>query len=129
MGKGSFTSYLKPVQKDLHKAEAEVLKEASKHLVKKMRAKIKPMKHSGNLSKGLGYKLIIPAINVPKDPFALVGASSPGYHLHIIELGTKERRQSKTGKKTGKVKPTHFMTKTFHEEAGETKRILEGPWI
>jgi len=139
MAKGKFKSYLREVQKDLHGAEKEALKEASKHLVKSMKKKIRsrkkstpgqpPGKASGNLTKGLGYTIEMPAINMQHDPFALVGGHAPGYQLHLMELGTKERRQTTTGKSTGKVRPRPFIRPTFQEEANAVRDIMLKAWL
>ena len=127
-----FKSYLKEVEKDIEKAERKRIQAGAKHLVKVMKQKVNtkgrsapgqaPGKQSGSLKKGIGYKVI------DKD-LALVGASAPGYVLHLMELGTKERRQAKTSRKTGKIKPRPFMMPTFREEATEVERIMSEAWL
>lgn len=69
------------------------------------------------------------------DPYAVVGMSSPAYHAHLLEFGTKERTvknyRGKSGRavKVGKVTAKPFFAPTFEREAGAVEQILSGTWV
>jgi HK97 gp10 family phage protein len=124
MASAKFTSYLKSIEKDLVKAEYEVLKKASMHVRKKIAEKAKSMfrKQSGNLTKGIMW-------DRRGQHSTLVGVGSPAQHAHLLELGTVERKQKKSGRRVGKVTARPFILPTFEEELAAVKEILSEKWL
>lgn len=135
MAKGSgvvFKSWLKEVEKDINKSKRTKLGKAARHLVAVAKRKIRTRGVSApgsppgrgpnrNLIKGIGYKLI-------NNDLVIVGAARPGYHFHLLELGTKARFK-KDGKSTGKIEERPFLKPTFKEEADRVETILSQEWL
>ena len=129
-----YQSFVKDIIRDLGKEESKVLVAASKHVQKKMRAKVSnknrslpgqpPGLNSKNLRKGIRFE--IEKSYAGKRAF--VGIGSPAQHAHLLEFGTKERK-TKDGKNKGRVLPRPFVFKTFDEEQNEIQRIMSEPWL
>lgn len=119
----SYTSFTKDVFKDLEKAEQEVIKEACIHVRDKMKDKAKILfkKKSGNLIKGLSYKIL------DRDT-ALVGPGPKAYHAHLLELGTVVRK-TKKGFVKGQIKKKPFIIPTLIEETPAVMNIMRKQWI
>ena len=93
-----YQSFVKDVFKDIVAVEKEVLKDAAKHVQKKMKEKVSkrgrsfpgapPGLKTGNLKKGIKY-------DIRDRDNALVGLGPPAHHGHLLEFGTKIRTTKK----------------------------------
>jgi HK97 gp10 family phage protein len=121
--KMQFTSYLNDIEKDLRKAEFTARKKAAAHVRKKMIEKIKTLfkKRTGNLLKGIRYE--------HEDKSTFVGVGRPASHAHLLELGTRERTVTSTGKSVGKITKKPFILPTFEEESQAVADILSEQWL
>jgi len=126
-----FKSYLNEVTKDLNKAKKKRLRDAAKHVAKKMKKKVgkrglsvpgqPPSKKSGSLRKGIGYEIL-------NEDTALVGVGPPAYHAHLSEFGTTDRTR-KDGKNTGRIIKRPFVVPTSQEESKAVQDILSKPLV
>jgi hypothetical protein len=90
VGNVRLESFFRDVEKDIIKQEAKNRESALKHVAKKMRKNISqrgvsnvgeyPGRKTGNLRKGIKYRLITNVRNV-----SFVGSISP--HAHLLEFG------------------------------------------
>jgi hypothetical protein len=109
--------------------------QAARHVRKRIVENLKAAypKITGDLFKGVaaegreGFK--------GKKAYAIVGATAPAYHAHILESGTKERitpnafGRNGISVKSGKVIGKHTFEKTFESEQVAVQEILSGTWL
>jgi hypothetical protein len=109
--------------------------QAARHVRKKIVENLKSAypKITGDLFKGVaaegreGFK--------GRKAYAIVGATAPAYHAHLLESGTKERitpnafGHKGVSIKSGKVVGKHTFERTFESEQGAVEEILSGTWI
>lgn len=129
--KFKFKSYVKEISSDIDKLEGELLREASKHVRKKMRIKVSkkarsfpgmpPGINKGDLKKGIKFQVVKDFLGKT----AFVGLGRPAQHGHLLEFGTA-MRYTKKGIKKGQVLARPFLRPTFEEEAEAVKRIMMG---
>lgn len=121
------------VASDIEKAGDARVMQAARHVRKAVVASAKATfpKRSGDLFKGVTAERRERAGGM----YAIVGMSSPAYHAHLLEFGTKERTvknyRGKSGRavKVGKVTAKPFFAPAFEREAGAVEQILSGTWV
>jgi len=117
--------------RDIEKAANDRVWEAAVYVRDKLKDKAKTMftKRSGDLIRGMA------AAKRDNKAYAIVGASAPAYHAHLLEFGTVPRTvknyrgQQGRAVAVGQIKPTPFILPTFEEEKNNVEKILSGVWI
>lgn len=122
----SYTSFLKDIMGTIEYKEKNRVRVAAGFVKRKMRKVLNTKKRSlpgdapglyrGKLRKGVQIAKIA-------DYEYHVGFAPPAHHAHILEFGTRER-VTKSGKKTGHVKPRPFFRPTMEASKGEVFNIL-----
>lgn len=109
-------------RRHLHAAE----RRAANPLRRQMQTEAKKhMGPTGNLYKSIGNKTGRSKENPRIFVGARMGRSYKGWHAHWIELGTQNRVQKTTGRRTGKVTKDPFFTRSYEAKKDLVLRNLE----
>lgn len=131
-----FKDFTKNIEKDILKAERNVRAKAASYLTKQVKAKLNtpedifpslpgepPHKKRGKLAKSPSWKHEKENSISFDGGTTKVGFTSPGYHAHLLESGTKQRK-TKSGKNRGKISPRPFFFPTLEEHEQAAIKIL-----
>lgn len=87
--------------------------------IRRLRARMRnPKGVTGNLLKSFVVRVKRNSLGV------LVGFSTQGSHAHLVDLGTTDRFQVKTGHHTGTAKALHFWTDTRNEDVQQAQGMI-----
>jgi len=139
----NFDDLFREVEKEIRSGAEKQRKAAAAHIYKKIKAKARERKITGNLERG--------AYQHHKGSSSFVGFHMPAFHAWLLEFGHYAGKSSRwdegqpgreltsgaSGKKRWHAKrrerkwvaPTPILYPTFAEEAGEVERIMAEPWV